>query len=180
MNKAITSFWKRMFFRYDVSRMRKVVVDYLTAEGIQAEVKDGMIQVLFEDYYYNVEFDLDGEYPRCDISFRLKDEMYEKLDLPRKTFIADKVNTDEERLSTLKAFGDVLIVDAHFYFANRKMLLSLFYEYFADVKHAVDDMCDLLQNELSEREEKRPIGFTASPVVSKEEAKVAACNKKTE
>lgn len=78
-------------------------------------------------------------------------------------------------MSTLKAFGDVLIVDAHFYFANRKMLLSLFYEYFADVKHAVDDMCDLLQNELSER-----IGFTASPVVSKEEAKVAACNKKTE
>ena len=180
MNKAITSFWKRLFFCYDVSRMRKAVVDYLTAEGIQAEVKDGMIQVLFEDYYYNVEFDLDGEYPRCDISFRLKDEMYEKLDLPRKTFIADKVNTDEERLSTLKAFGDVLIVDAHFYFANRKMLLSLFYKYFADVKHAVDDMCDLLQNELREKEEKRPIGFTASPVVSKEEAKVAACNKKTE
>lgn len=77
MNKAITSFWKRLFFRYDVSRMRKTVVDYLTAEGIQAEVKDGMIQVLFEDYYYNVEFDLDGEYPRCDISFRMKDEMYE-------------------------------------------------------------------------------------------------------
>lgn len=74
----------------------------------------------------------------------------------------------------------MLIVDAHFYFANRKMLLSLFYEYFADVKHAVDDMCDLLQNELSESEEKRPIGFTASPVVSKEEAKVVACNKKTE
>ncbi|MBD8000624.1 hypothetical protein [Phocaeicola faecium] len=181
MNKAITSFWKRLFFRYDVSRMRKVVVDYLTTEGIQAEVKDGMIQVLFEDYYYNVEFDLEGEYPRCDISFRMKDEMYEKLDLPRKTFIADKVNTDEERLSTLKAFGDVLIVDAHFYFANRKMLLSLFYDYFADVKHAVDDMCDLLQNELSGKEEKRPIGFTASPVPSsKEEAKVVACNKQTE
>lgn len=35
MNKAITSFWKRLFFRYDVSRMRKVVVDYLTTEGIQ-------------------------------------------------------------------------------------------------------------------------------------------------
>lgn len=180
MNKAITSFWKRMFFRYDVSRMRKTVVDYLTAEGIQAEVKDGMIQVLFEDYYYNVEFDLDGEYPRCDISFRMKDKKYAKLDLPRKTFIADKVNTDEDYLSTLKAFNDEIIIDAHFYFANRKMLLSLFYEYFADVKHAVDDMCDLLQNELSEKEEKRPIGFTASPVVSKEEAKVAACNKKTE
>ena len=57
MNKAITSFWKRLFFRYDVSRMRKAVVDYLTAEGIQAEVKDGMIQVLFEDHYYNVEFE---------------------------------------------------------------------------------------------------------------------------
>lgn len=181
MNKAITSFWKRLLFRYDVSRMRKAVVDYLTAEGIQAEVKDGMIQVLFEDYYYNVEFDLDGEYPQCDISFRLKDETYEKLDLSRKTFIADKVNTDEERLSTLKAFNDVITVDAHFYFADRKMLLSLFYEHFVDMKHAVDDMCDLLQNELSEKEEKRPIGFTTSPVSpSKEEAKVAACNKQTE
>lgn len=181
MNKAITSFWKRMCFRYDVSRIRKAIMDYLTAEGIQAEVKDGMIQVLFEDYYYNVEFDLNGEYPRCDISFRLKDETYEKLNLSRKTFIADKVNTDEERLSTLKAFGDALIADAHFYFADRKMLLSLFYEYFVDVKHAVDDMCDLLQNELSEKEEKRPIGFTAGQVSSsKEEAKVAACNKQTE
>lgn len=32
MNKAVTSFWKRMFFRYDISRMRKAVVDYLTVE----------------------------------------------------------------------------------------------------------------------------------------------------
>lgn len=180
MNRTVISFWKRMSFKHNINKMRQAVVNYLKGEGIQADMKDGAIQVRFEDFYYMVEFDLEDEYPRCDITFRVKDEDYVALELSRKTFIADKANTDEWRLSTVKAFNETLVIDTQFYFVNKDMLLSLFYTYFTDLKATVDDVGELFRNELEkneEKKEKRPIGFTANVAASKKVVtEVAACN----
>ena len=180
MNRTIIPFWKRMSFRHNINKIRQAVVSYLKGEGIQAEVKDGMVQVKFEDFYYTVEFDLEDDYPRCDLTFQVKDEDYAALELSRKTFIADKANTDECRLSTVKAFNGTLVIDAHFYFSDRDMLLSLFYTYFTDLKATVDDVGELFRNEWEEsseeKKEKRPIGFVTNPAASKKEVtEVAAC-----
>lgn len=179
MNRAV-SMWKKLFFRNNIGRIRKTVVDYLKGEGLKVQIESGLIFVELDECYYTVDFDLEGEYPKCGIEFRIKSEEYEALELSQKTFVADKVNTDDELHSVVKAFNDEIMVVTHFYFNNKEMLLSLFYEHFTDLKDTVDEMSLHLMNVVEEnrqKQQRRPIGFTIS-TFSKEEKnpKVAACN----
>lgn len=180
MNKNVLSGWRSLFFRHNINKIRKTILDYLANEGIDAQVKDGVIRITLDDFHYTIEFDLSGEYPRCDISFQIDDEEYKSLKLSQKTFIADKINTDEDRRSTVKAFNTSIVVDTHFYFANKRMLLSLFCDYFVDLKETLDETIDLTVSEIQEAEQKRrPIGFAAS-MAAKEKSKnlqSAACGK---
>ena len=182
MNKVIVSFWEKLSFKRNISKVRQAVIDYLKGEGVQAEMKDGMVVVLLENYYYSIDFDLEGDYPRCDIFFKMESDEYAALELSCKTYIADRANTDQHRLSTVKAFNDSVIIDTHFYFKGRNMLLSLFYDYFVDLKETVNAVIGLLIDELQEKrekeekKEKRPIGFVTNSAASKkkEVAEVAA------
>jgi len=112
--------------------------------------------------------------------FGLKSEDYETLELYQKTFIADKVNTDGEHLSVVRAYKDSIEVDTSFFFNDKDMLLSLFYDYFCDIKNTVDEMYACLATKVEENEEmkkRRPIGFTANITTKKveEENNMVAC-----
>ncbi|MBM6782252.1 hypothetical protein [Bacteroides mediterraneensis] len=169
MNKAILSVWKKFQFKHNIKKIRTTIVSYLTDEGIQNEIVEGNIQFTYEDYKYSVEFRLNEEYPCCYIDFQLADEDYQKLNLSQKTFIADKVNTDEIRHAVVKCFNDQVTVDTHFYFTNKDMLLTLFYTYFTDLKSTVDAMLEITIDKIQENEGKKPIGFSIPPKDSKAE-----------
>ena len=179
MNKAVP-FWKKMFFKNNVNKIHQKIMDYMKEEGIEAELADGMIIVTLDELHYGIHFDLENDYPKCDIGFRLKSEDYETLELSQKTFIADKVNTDEEHFSMVRAYKDSIEVEASFFFSDKDMLLSLFYHYFCDIKNTVDEMYACLAAKVEENEEmkkRRPIGFTASITTKKveEEKGMVAC-----
>lgn len=177
MNKAVTPFWKNIFFRNNINKIRKVVIHYLINEGIEAQIKDGIIQITLKDHQYEVEFDLENEYPRCDITYEFESEKYENLKPSQKMFIADRVNTYEDRHSIVKAFKGSIIVDTHFYFTNKKMLLSLFYEYLIDLDDAVKDTDKLTTKKIKEQENRTPIGFRVNITSPKdEESKAVAYN----
>ena len=113
---------------------------------------------------YRIDFDLEGEYPRCIISYQVANEDYQALQLSQKTFIADKVNTDEERLSTVRAFNDSIGIDTYFYFTNQRMLLILFYKHFTDLKTVVEATMEQAIEAIQEKESKRPIGFSVAQI----------------
>lgn len=182
MNKAITSVWKSLFFKSNIYKIRKTIINYLTGEGIKTEMIDGSILATVHDNEYAIDFDLENEYPRCDIMFKVEAEEYQTLELSQKTFIADKINTDEYRHTVVKAFNESIVLETHFYFTSRKMLLSLFYDYFVDLKATVNDAIELTVNEIKKKENKRPIGFAFNAASYKNEeedksSKTVACNK---
>lgn len=162
MNKAVLSFWEKFRFRCNINKIRKSIMEYLTNEGIENKLVKGSIQVTYEDYKYAVDFNLDKEYPCCNITFEIADEDYQALELSDKTFIADKVNTEEEHHSVVKCYNDSISVETRFYFTDKKMLLTLFYTHFTDLKSTVDHMLDVTLDKLHEKEAKKPIGFTIS------------------
>ena len=179
MNKAVP-FWRKMFFKNNVNKIRQTIISYLKEEGIETELTDGVIIVIFDELHYGIHFDLENDYPKCNIVFGLKSEDYETLELYQKTFIADKVNTDGEHLSVVRAYKDSIEVDTSFFFNDKDMLLSLFYDYFCDIKNTVDEMYACLATKVEENEEmkkRRPIGFTANITTKKveEENNMAAC-----
>ena len=71
-------------------------------------------------------------------------------------------------------------MDTSFFFNDKDMLLSLFYDYFCDIKNTVDEMYACLATKVEENEEmkkRRPIGFTANITTKKveEENNMVAC-----
>ena len=164
MNKIVTSYWKSLFFRHNIRKIRKALMEYLSGEGIKSQLVDGGIHVALEENVYRIDFDLEGEYPRCIISYQVANEDYQALQLSQKTFIADKVNTDEERLSTVRAFNDSIGIDTYFYFTNRRMLLILFYKHFTDLKTVVEATMEQAIEAIQEKESKRPIGFSVAQI----------------
>ncbi len=155
------STWKKLLFKNNIRKIRKTIMDYLKEEGIKAVMENGLMVVGLDECYYSIDFDLDGEYPKCEIVFKIKDEGYAALELSQKTFIADKINTDEERHSVVKAFSETIIVDTHFHFSSKSMLLSLFHDYFVDLKETVDETTGWLADAIKENQnQRRPIGFT--------------------
>ena len=105
MNKAVP-FLEKMFFKNNVNKIRQTIIGYLKEEGIETELTDGVIIVILDELHYGIHFDLENDYPKCNIVFGLKSEDYETLELYQKTFIADKVNTDGEHLSVVRAYKD--------------------------------------------------------------------------
>lgn len=161
MNRAVST-WKKLFFKSNISKIRKAIMDYLEEEGIKVKLENGSLVVKIDEYDYKIYFDLDDEYPQCEITLELKHEEYDALELSQKTFIADKMNTNADRLSVVKAFSKSLVIEAHFYFSNKKMLLSLFHDYFIDAAEAVEETTEWLANAIKKnKNQRRPIGFMA-------------------
>lgn len=168
MNKVMTSFWDKLFFKRNIRKIRKALLNYLSEEGIKHQMVDGDIRMTWEESVYVIHFDMDNDYPKCEISYHAEDEDYQTLRLSRKTFIADKVNTDEIRLSIVKAYNDEICISTSFYFTNKKMLLILFFDHFADLKKTIDVTMERIVDEIQEKEDRRPIGFAANQMVESE------------
>ena len=62
MNRAVST-WKKLFFKSNISRIRKTIMDYLKAEGTKVELENGLMVVELDECYYCIDFDLDDEYP---------------------------------------------------------------------------------------------------------------------
>lgn len=179
MNRKV-SVWKRMFFKSNIGRIRKAIMDYLQEEGINVSFENGLLIVTLDDCYYNIDFDVDNEYPLCSIIFRLGCAEYKELKISQKTFIADKINTNENHQSIVKSFTDEIVVYTHFYFNDKSMLLILFHNYFVDLKETVDEMIDWLTDVIKEnKHQRRPIGFMATAASKEKNSEVqpAACGK---
>ena len=75
---------------------------------------DGYIQMILEECVYRIHFNIDNEYPLCEIIYSAGDEDYQALELSQKTFIADKVNTDKvntDKVNTDKVNTDKVNTD---------------------------------------------------------------------
>ena len=96
MNKAVP-FLEKMFFKNNVNKIRQTIIGYLKEEGIETELTDGVIIVILDELHYGIHFDLENDYPKCNIVFGLKSEDYETLELYQKTFIADKLTSEREK-----------------------------------------------------------------------------------
>ena len=176
MNKVTTSFWDKLFFKRNIRKIRKALLNYLSEEGIEYQMVDGGIRMIWKESVYVIHFDMNYEYPLCEISYHVGDDDYQALEVPQKTFIADKVNTDKARLSTVKAFNDEICISTSFYFTSKKMLLVLFFNHFTDLRATVDATMEQAIDAIQEKENKRPIGFVANQMSQseKEATQIAA------
>lgn len=168
MNKIITSFWDKLFFKRNIRKIQKALLNYLSEEGLKYQVVDGDIRMIWEECVYRIHFNMDNEYPQCEIFYSAGDEDYQALELSQKTFIADKVNTDENRFSTVKAFEDEICISTSFYFTTKKMLLVLFFNHLVDLRETIDATMEQAVYAIQEKENKRPIGFVANQMLESE------------
>lgn len=44
MNRAVST-WKKMFFKNNIGKIRKTVMDYLKEEGVKVEMENGLVIV---------------------------------------------------------------------------------------------------------------------------------------
>lgn len=169
MNKVTISFWDKLFFKRNIRKIRKALLNYLSEEGIEYQMVDGDIRMIWKESVYVIHFDMNYEYPLCEISYHVGDDDYQALEVSQKTFIADKVNTDKARLSTVKAFNDEICISTSFYFTSKKMLLVLFFNHFTDLRATVDATMEQAIDAIQEKENKRPIGFTPNQTIEPEQ-----------
>jgi len=172
-----TSFWKRMFFSYNVNKMRKAMMNYLTQEGLKNTFEDGIIQIEYDQSFYGLSFEIKDEYSECVISYTTYHDDYEALDESVKTFIADKVNTEEENHVIVYAFNDSIKVVTRFYFSNERMMLDLFARHFHELVTTADDTIGLIISKIEDNKanSSKPLGFVGrSNINENEEIKIVA------
>lgn len=159
--QSITSFWKRLSFKDNISKMRLALVDYLTSEGVDCQIVDGVVIFEYDGSNFTAEFNLNDNYPECKIVFVVEDDDYESLDLRDKTYISDRVNTDMENHSIVYTFSDCIKLVSSYYFSNRDMMLNLFCRHFADLTQSLDLTLKLTQCKVNEHKnfKGRRIGF---------------------
>ena len=51
MNRAVST-WKKLFFKSNISKIRKAIMDYLEEEGIKVKLENGLLVVELDEYYY--------------------------------------------------------------------------------------------------------------------------------
>lgn len=71
-------------FKSNISRIRKTIMDYLKAEGTKVELENGLMVVELDECYYCIDFDLDDEYPKCEIGFRIKMRTMKHWNFPKR------------------------------------------------------------------------------------------------
>ena len=71
MNKAVP-FLEKMFFKNNVNKIRQTIIGFLKEEGIETELTDGVIILILDELHYGIHFDLENDYPKCNIVFGLE------------------------------------------------------------------------------------------------------------
>ena len=167
-------------FTSNISKLRKVAMDYFASEGIACEIKDGDLFFQFNDSVYTLLFGIGNEYAECEIVYECTAEEYVNLEQHDKTFLADKVNTELENHATVYAFNDSFKVTSTFYFTSKKMLVDLFIKHFNELNESVGMALDIVRDKIAEtveiEDKPKQIGFCVqeSATVEKEDLKISA------
>ena len=149
-------------FTGNISKLRKVIMEYFESEGIACEIKDGDLFFQFNDSVYTLLFGIGNEYAECAIVYECAAEEYVNLEQHDKTFLADKVNIELENHATVYAFNDSFKVTSTFYFTSKKMLVDLFIKHFNELNESVRLAFDIIGDmatSADEAEKPKKIGF---------------------
>ena len=156
-------------FTSNITKLRKVAMDYFASEGIACEIKDGELLFKFNDSIYTLQLGTGDDYAECAIVYECAAEEYASLDLTDKTFVADKVNTDLYNHATVYAYNDSIKVDSTFYFTSKKMWVELFIKHFNELNEAVAMAMDIISDKfaieaeaVADAEKPKKIGFCVS------------------
>ena len=153
-------------FTSNITKLRKVAMEYFASEGIACEIKDGELLFKFNDSIYTLMLGTGDDYAECAIVYECEAEEYVALDITDKTFVADKVNTDLFNHATVYAYSDSLKVDSTFYFTSKKMWVELFIKHFKELNESVEMAMDIIADKITreaeaeaEAEKPKKIGF---------------------
>ena len=176
---AISTIFSGFSFVKNVSKLRKVAMDYFASEGIACEIKDGELLFKFNDSIYTLQLGTGDDYAECAIVYECNTDEYLSLDPTDKAFVADKVNTDLFNHATVYAYTESFKIDSTFYFTSKKMLVDLFIKHFNELNESVGMALDIVRDKIAETaEDEKPkqIGFCVqeSTAVEKEDVKISA------
>ena len=149
-------------FTSNITKLRKVAMDYFASEGIACEIKEGELLFKFNDSIYTLQLGTGDDYAECAIVYECNADEYIALDITDKVFIADKVNTDLYNHATVYAYDDSIKVDSTFYFTSKKMWVELFIKHFNELNESVGMALDIIRDKIAETtEDEKPkqIGF---------------------
>lgn len=149
-------------FTSNITKLRKVAMDYFASEGIACEIKDGELLFKFNDSIYTLQLGTGDDYAECAIVYECAADEYVSLELTDKTFIADKVNTDLYNHATVYTYGDSIKIDSTFYFTSKKMWVELFIKHFNELNESVQLAFDIIGDMVTsadEAEKPKKIGF---------------------
>lgn len=159
--QTISGFWKNMTFTGNICKMRTALVDYLTTEGVNSQITDGIVIFEYDGSHFTADFNIDSGFPECTITYEIEDDDYESLDMCDKTYISDRVNTDMENHSTVYSFDDSIKLTSRFYFTSKAMMLELFCQHFAEFTQSLDLALNIARDKIKNYKEikGRRIGF---------------------
>ena len=159
---AISTIFSGFSFVKNVSKLRKVAMDYFASEGIACEIKDGELLFKFNESIYTLQLGTGDDYAECAIVYECNADEYLSLDPTDKAFVADKVNIDLYNHATVYAYTESFKIDSTFYFTSKKMWVELFIKHFNElnesVQLALDIICDMVTS-ADEAEKPKKIGF---------------------
>ena len=163
---AISNTFSGLFggFTSNITKLRKVAMEYFASEGIACEIKDGELLFKFNDSIYTLQLGTGDDYAECAIVYECAADEYVSLELADKTFIADKVNTDLYNHATVYAYNDSFKIDSTFYFTSKNMWNELFIKHFNELNESVrmawEIICDKTTGKAEDEAEKpKKIGF---------------------
>ena len=172
-------------FTSNITKLRKVAMDYFASEGIACEIKDGELLFKFNGNIYTLQLGTGDDYAECAIVYECAADEYVSLELTDKAFIADKVNTDLYNHATVYAYNDSIKVDSTFYFTSKKMWVELFIKHFNELNESVDMALDIIGDKIAieaeavaDAEKPKKIGFCISENENSNGNDVAAVVKK--
>ena len=172
----VNGFWESMSFTQNPFKMRIALSDFLFKEGLKCSIEDGLCYIEYEGHQYKAILSPHNNFAECIILLQIENEDYNSLDLSDKTYIADKVNTDLANHCKVYAFNDSIKVTTSFYYTNKKMLLDLFSEHFAEMTETIDLTTEIVNDSIVEHKDNcnRKIGFVTYNCCPKPEVQTAA------
>ena len=149
-------------FTSNITKLRKVAMEYFTSEGIAYEIKDGELLFKFNDSIYTLQLGTGDDYAECAIVYECNADEYLSLDPTDKAFVADKVNIDLYNHATVYAYTESFKIDSTFYFTSKKMWTELFIKHFNELNESVQLAFDIIGDMVTsadEAEKPKKIGF---------------------
>lgn len=143
---SIKNCCERFWFAPNVIKLRIALMNYFRQEGIKCKLKDSQVNFDYDKYEFDAEFKVFDGFTECIIESIYEDDDYEKLDVKEKTFIADKVNTEEVNHCVTRAYNNTVEVHTSFYFTNTEMMLTIFCDRLSELVSSLKQLDKVLKD----------------------------------